>query len=31
MWIPKYVRGSFHDTFDVQCELDQVIQDDVFT
>jgi hypothetical protein len=31
MWIGNYVTGSFHEQFDVLCELDQVIKDDVMT
>jgi hypothetical protein len=31
MWIGKDVRGSFHEKFDVQCGLDQMIEDDVMT
>jgi hypothetical protein len=31
MFIGKYVTGRFHDKFDVICELDQVIKDDVMT
>jgi hypothetical protein len=31
MWIGKYVRGSFHDQYEVICGLEQMIQDDVLT
>jgi hypothetical protein len=31
MWIRKKVTGSFHDQFEVICELDQLIEDDAIT
>jgi hypothetical protein len=31
MWIEKKFKGIFHDQFEVLCELDQVIEDDVMT
>jgi hypothetical protein len=31
MWIGKDVRGSFHDQYEVQFGLEQMIQDDVLT
>jgi hypothetical protein len=31
MWIGKYVTGSFHDHFDVKCDLGQVLEDNVMT
>jgi hypothetical protein len=31
MWIGKNVTGIFQDQFEVQCGLEQMIQDDVFT
>jgi hypothetical protein len=31
MWIGKDVTGSFHDQFEVLCEMEQMIKDDVMT
>jgi hypothetical protein len=31
MWIGKDLTGSFQEQFDVQCELEQMIEDDVVT
>jgi hypothetical protein len=31
VWIGKKITGSFHDQFEVICELDQVIDDDAMT
>jgi hypothetical protein len=31
MRIGKDVRGNFHDQYEVQCGLEQMIQDDVLT
>jgi hypothetical protein len=31
MWIGEDVTGRFHDKFEVQCGLEQMIEDDVMT
>jgi hypothetical protein len=31
MWIGMYVRGSFHNQFEVLCGLAQIINDNVIT
>jgi hypothetical protein len=31
MWIGKDLTGSFHNQFEVSCELEQMINDDVMT
>jgi hypothetical protein len=31
MWLGKYVSGSFQEQFEVQCEFEQMIEDDVMT
>jgi hypothetical protein len=31
MWIGKDLTGSFHDKFEVQCGLEQMIEDDAMT
>jgi hypothetical protein len=31
MWIGKDVAGRFHDQFEVECRLEQMIEDDVMT
>jgi hypothetical protein len=31
MWIGNDVTGSFHDQYEVQSELEQMIKDDVMT
>jgi hypothetical protein len=31
MWIGKDVTVRYHDQFEVQCELEQMIEDDVMT
>jgi hypothetical protein len=31
MWIGIYVTGRFHDQFEIQCKLDQLIEVDVMT
>jgi hypothetical protein len=31
MWIGKDVTGSFHDTFELLCGLDQMLEEDVMT
>jgi hypothetical protein len=31
MWIGNKVKRSFHDQFEVICELDQMIEDDAMT
>jgi hypothetical protein len=31
MWIGKYVTGIFHDQYEVLCEVEQMIMDDVLT
>jgi hypothetical protein len=31
MWSGMHLAGRFHDQFEVQCELEQMIEDDVMT
>jgi hypothetical protein len=31
MWFGKDVTGSFHDQFEVICEMEEIIKDDVLT
>jgi hypothetical protein len=31
MWIGKYVTGKFHEQYDVLCELEQIVKNDVMT
>jgi hypothetical protein len=31
IWIGNDVKGRFHDQFEVICELEQMIEDDVMT
>jgi hypothetical protein len=31
MWIGMDVTGRFHDQFEVPCELEQMIEDDIMT